>query len=186
MIQAPVQLLTAARAPLRPAIPATAAAIAVIAAIAVTPATAMVATAATAARLTRAADLGSTMDSEDGGYTYASNVDNHRSLMADMCAISRHTQMLVSGLLQRVSTPTARTLRRVMALTALCKGLHLHLGKNHGYDAFYGADGSVDAMIMDALEGTGDFAGVSDTVRYQGIAKPTANLRNGRLHNSRT
>ena len=30
------------------------------------------------------------MDSEDGGYTYASNVDNHRSLMADMCDIKAH------------------------------------------------------------------------------------------------
>ena len=30
------------------------------------------------------------MDAEDGGYTYASNVDNHRSLMADMCDIKTH------------------------------------------------------------------------------------------------
>ena len=29
----------------------------------------------------------STMDASDGGYTYASNVDNHRSLMKDMCDI---------------------------------------------------------------------------------------------------
>ena len=30
------------------------------------------------------------MDAEDGGYTYASNVDNHRSLMADLCDIKAH------------------------------------------------------------------------------------------------
>ena len=29
----------------------------------------------------------STMDASDGGYTYASNVDNHRSLMKDLCDI---------------------------------------------------------------------------------------------------
>ena len=29
----------------------------------------------------------STMDASDGGYTYASNVDNHRSLMKDMLSL---------------------------------------------------------------------------------------------------
>ena len=37
-------------------------------------------------------------------------------------------------------------------------------------------DGSVDAHIMAALDGTGDFEGTSDTVRYQGVAKLTANM----------
>ena len=27
------------------------------------------------------------LDGEDGGYTYASNVDNHRMLMGDVCEI---------------------------------------------------------------------------------------------------
>ena len=49
-------------------------------------------------------------------------------------------------------------------------------GKNHGYDAYYNASGSVDDHIMAAMDGTGDFAGVSDTVRYQGIAKLTVNM----------
>ena len=49
-------------------------------------------------------------------------------------------------------------------------------GKNHNYDTYYGADGSVDAHIMAALDGTGDFEGTSDTVRYQGVAKLTANM----------
>ena len=117
----------------------------------------------------------STMDSEDGGYTYASNVDNHRSLMADMCDIKAHANagewtaakgIYTNGKNAEKSDGSYRTLQ----------GFASASGKNHGYDAFYGADGSVDAMIMDALEGTGDFAGVSDTVRYQGIAKLTANL----------
>ena len=37
-------------------------------------------------------------------------------------------------------------------------------------------NGSVDAHIMAALDGTGDFENTSNTVRYQGIAKLTANL----------
>ena len=32
-------------------------------------------------------DVVSTMDASDAGYTYASNVDNHRSLMKDLCDI---------------------------------------------------------------------------------------------------
>ena len=36
--------------------------------------------------------------------------------------------------------------------------------------------GSVGQHIMDAMEGTGDFTNTSDTVRYQGIAKLTANM----------
>ena len=43
-------------------------------------------------------------------------------------------------------------------------------------DTFYNQSGSVDAHIMAAMDGTGDFAGASDTVRYQGIAKLTANM----------
>ena len=36
--------------------------------------------------------------------------------------------------------------------------------------------GSVGAHIMAAMDGTGDFEGTSDTVRYQGIAKLTVNM----------
>ena len=49
-------------------------------------------------------------------------------------------------------------------------------GKNHNYDSFYGQDGAIGAHIMAAMDGTGDFTGASDTVRYQGIAKLTANM----------
>ena len=115
------------------------------------------------------------MDAEDGGYTYASNVDNHRSLMADMCDIKAYANdgqwtaakgVYTNGKNAEKSDGSYRTLQSFAAAA----------GKAHGYDAFYGADGSVDAMIMAALDGTGDFEGVSDTVRYQGIAKLTANL----------
>ena len=117
----------------------------------------------------------STMDAEDGGYTYASNVDNHRSLMADMCDIKAYANdgqwtaakgVYTNGKNAEKSDGSYRTLQSFAAAA----------GKAHGYDAFYGEDGSVDAMIMAALDGTGDFEGVSDTVRYQGIAKLTANL----------
>ncbi len=115
------------------------------------------------------------MDSEDGGYTYASNVDNHRSLMADMCDIKTYANaaqwtaakdVYQNGKNAPKSDGSYRTLAGFAAAT----------GKNHNYDNYYGMNGSVDAHIMAALDGTGDFAGTSDTVRYQGVAKLTANM----------
>jgi len=117
----------------------------------------------------------STMDSEDGGYTYASNVDNHRSLMADMCDIKTYASnaqwtaakdVYQNGKNAPKSDGSYRTLAGFAAAT----------GKQHNYDAYYGMNGSVDAHIMAALDGTGDFANTSDTVRYQGVAKLTANM----------
>ena len=117
----------------------------------------------------------STMDASDGGYTYASNVDNHRSLMKDLCDIKTAASaydwttakdIYTNGKNAEKSDGSYRTLAGFAAAD----------GKNHGYDTYYNQSGSVDAHIMAALDGTGDFAGTSDTVRYQGIAKLTVNM----------
>jgi len=118
------------------------------------------------------------LDESDAGYTYASNVDNHRSLMKDLCDIksaassdggynfTEAKSIYMNGKNAEKSDGSFRTLAGFAAAT----------GKNHGYDTFYDMNGSVGAHIMAAMDGTGDFEGVSDTVRYQGIAKLTANL----------
>ena len=118
------------------------------------------------------------MDATDGGYTYASDVDNHRSLMKDLCDIkaaassdggydfANAKDIYMNGKNAEKSDGSFRTLAGFAAAE----------GKNHGYDAYYDAAGSVDAHITAAMDGTGDFEGVSDTVRYQGIAKLTANM----------
>ena len=127
---------------------------------------------------TDAADAADAMDAEDGGYTYASNVDNHRSLMKDLCDMktaassdggydfAEAKNIYMNGKNAEKSDGSFRTLAGFAAAD----------GKNHGYDAYYNASGSVDDHIMAAMDGTGDFAGVSDTVRYQGIAKLTVNM----------
>tara|TARA_B110000444_G_scaffold12547_1_gene10768 strand:+ start:16004 stop:17155 length:1152 start_codon:yes stop_codon:yes gene_type:complete len=127
---------------------------------------------------TDAADSVVAMDAEDGGYTYASNVDNHRSLMKDLCDMKTAASsdggydfatakdIYMNGKNAEKSDGSYRTLA----------GFASADGKNHGYDAYYDASGSVDDHIMAAMDGTGDFAGVSDTVRYQGIAKLTVNM----------
>jgi len=117
----------------------------------------------------------STMDAADGGYTYASNVDNHRSLMKDLCDIKTAASsydwatakdIYQNGKNAEKSDGSFRTLAGFAAAE----------GKNHNYDIFYGEAGSINTHIMAALDGTGDFAGTSDTVRYQGVAKLTANM----------
>ena len=127
---------------------------------------------------TDATDAADAMDAEDGGYTYASNVDNHRSLMKDLCDMKTAASsdggydfatakdIYMNGKNAQKSDDSYRTLA----------GFASADGKNHGYDAYYNASGSVDDHIMAAMDGTGDFAGVSDTVRYQGIAKLTVNM----------
>ena len=118
------------------------------------------------------------LDASDAGYTYASNVDNHRSLMNDLCEIKAAASsdggydftgakaIYMDGKNAEKSDGSFRTLAGFASAT----------GKNHDYDSYYGMNGSVDAHIMAALDGTGDFNGTSDTVRYQGTAKLTVNL----------
>ena len=115
------------------------------------------------------------MDASDGGYTYASDVDNHRSLMKDLCDIKTAASafdwatakdIYQNGKNAQKSDESYRTLAGFAAAD----------GKNHGYDAYYNISGSVDSHIMAAMDGTGDFEGASDTVRYQGIAKLTVNM----------
>ena len=115
------------------------------------------------------------LDASDAGYTYASNVDNHRSLMLDLCDIKTAasesdwdtaTMIYMNGKNAEKDDGSFRTLAGFAAAS----------GKNHNYDAYYGMDGAIGGHIMQALNGDGDFAGTSDTVRYQGIAKLTANM----------
>jgi hypothetical protein len=118
------------------------------------------------------------LDASDAGYTYASDVDNHRSLMNDLCEIKAAAssdggydftgakEIYMNGKNAEKSDGSFRTLAGFASAT----------GKNHDYDSYYGMNGSVDAHIMAALDGTGDFEGTSDTVRYQGTAKLTVNL----------
>ena len=120
-------------------------------------------------------ETASTMDAADGGYTYASNVDNHRSLMKDLCDIKTAASaydwttakdIYTNGKNAQKSDDSFRTLAGFAAAE----------GKNHNYDTYYNLTGSIGAHIMAALDGTGDFEGTSDTVRYQGVAKLTANM----------
>ena len=118
------------------------------------------------------------LDASDAGYTYASDVDNHRSLMNDLCEIKDAASsdggydftgakaIYTDGKNAQKDDGSYRTLAGFASAT----------GKNHDYDSYYEMNGSIGAHIMAAMDGTGDFEGTSDTVRYQGIAKLTVNM----------
>ena len=118
------------------------------------------------------------LDASDAGYTYASNVDNHRSLMNDLCEIkdaassdggydfTTAKDIYMNGKNAQKDDGSYRTL----------DGFASASGKNHEYDNYYGSEGSIGAHIMAALDGTGDFENTSNTVRYQGTAKLTVNM----------
>ena len=120
-------------------------------------------------------DSGSTMDASDGGYTYASNVDNHRSLMKDLCDIKTAASAFDFATAKDIYQNGKNAEKSDGSYRTLA-GFASAEGKAHGYDDYYGQAGSIDAHITAALDGTGDFAGTSDTVRYQGVAKLTANM----------
>ena len=114
------------------------------------------------------------LDGEDGGYEYASNVDNHRMLMGDVCDIKDLSgaydwdgvkDIYENGEHAEKSDGSFRTLM----------GFADASGKNHAYDAFYGADGSWNDFVSAAIDGTGSFAGESDTVRDQATEKGIQN-----------
>ena len=118
------------------------------------------------------------LDASDAGYTYASDVDNHRSLMNDLCEIKAAASsdggydfagakaIYTDGKNAQKDDGSYRTLAGFASAT----------GKNHDYDSYYDMNGSIGAHIMAAMDGTGDFENTSDTVRYQGIAKLTVNM----------
>ena len=114
------------------------------------------------------------LDDADGGYTYASNVDNHRMLMGDVCDIKDLSgaydwdgvkDIYEDGKYAEKSDGSYRTLM----------GFAVASGKNHAYDAYYGADGSWNDFVSAAIDGTGPFEGESDTVRDQAVEKGIQN-----------
>ena len=114
------------------------------------------------------------LDEADGGYTYASNVDNHRMLMGDVCDIKDLAgaydwngvkDIFEDGKHAEKSDGSYRTLM----------GFADASGKNHAYDAYYDADGSWNDFVSAAIDGTGPFEGESDTVRDQAVEKGIQN-----------
>jgi hypothetical protein len=112
--------------------------------------------------------------SGDGGYDYASNVDSHRLVVADLCPIG--------DLLDAADFAAVETIYREGVNSVNSSGSMRSIGgfaarddRNHGLDAYYGTATPLDDFVTAALEGSGIFDGQSEAVRAQGAEKGMRN-----------
>lgn len=111
---------------------------------------------------------------EDGGYEYASNVDAHRLVVADICGIG---DLLDAGDFAAVETIYRDGVNSVNSDGSIRSigGFAARDDRNHGLDAYYDSATPLDDFITAALTGTGMFDGQSDAVRGQGVEKGMQN-----------
>ena len=114
--------------------------------------------------------------SGDGGYEYASNVDNHRLLVLDMCDMNEllGDSPIDFDAVDDIYRNGKNALKADGSFRTLA-GFASAEDKKHAHDDYYGAPGSLDVFITSALEGTGMFEGESDAVRKQGVQKGMQN-----------
>ncbi len=112
--------------------------------------------------------------SEDGGYEYASNVDSHRLVVADLCGIG--------DLLDAGDFPAVEAVYRDGVNSVNSDGTIRSIGgfaarddRNHGLDVYYGVPTPLDDFVSDALAGSGMFDGQAESVRAQAVEKGMQN-----------
>lgn len=106
----------------------------------------------------------------DGGYEYASNVDSHRLVVADICPIG---DLLGGGDFGAVETIYRGGVNSVTSdgTVRSIGGFAAREDARHGLDEYYGTPTPLDDFVTDALTGTGTFAGQPEPVRAQGVEK---------------
>lgn len=115
-----------------------------------------------------------TLGAADGGYEYASNVDAHRMVVADLCPIG---DLLDAGEFDSVATIYTEGGSSVNSDGSVrtIAGFATATERGHGLAEFYGTDTPLDDFITDAFDGTGVFEGLGDGARSQGVEKGMRN-----------
>lgn len=110
----------------------------------------------------------------DGGYEYASDVDAHRLVVADLCGIG---DLLDIGDFEAVAAIYRDGVNSVNddGSVRSIGGFAASEDRSHGLDAFYGTPTPLDDFVTAALDGAGPFDGASDAVRAQGVEKGMQN-----------
>ena len=111
---------------------------------------------------------------EDGGYEYATNVDSHRLLVKDVCDIKSLVEEFKWDEIKTIYKDGKYSDKGSSMRTL--QGFASAEGKMHPYDDYYNQTGSIDAFVMSAIDGTGQFEGKTDSVREQAIEKGIQNL----------
>lgn len=110
----------------------------------------------------------------DGGYEYASNVDAHRLVVADICGVG---DLLDAGDFEAAAARYRDGGNSVNSDGSVrtIAGFAERDDRSHGLDAYYGTPAPLDDFVTAALDGTGTFEGQSDAVRGQGVEKGMQN-----------
>lgn len=113
----------------------------------------------------------------DGAYAYASTVDSHRLVVADICRIG--ALLDAEG---GIDFAEIESIYREGRASVKSDGSVRSIGgfaarddRGHGLDVYYGTPTPLDDFITEALTRTGQFEGESDGVRSQGIEKGIQN-----------
>lgn len=123
----------------------------------------------TAALAGCAGDDDDSLDAEDGGYTYASGVDEHRKVVEDVCDIKDAAEAHDWAKVNEHYTAPSHSSKVLESFASAT-------GKKHGYDTYYAdSDTPIDDFVSAAIDGTGMFSGESDAVREQAIEKGVQN-----------
>ena len=110
----------------------------------------------------------------DGGYQYASNVDSHRLLVADICGIGDLLDAGDFAAVEDIYRNGENSVKSDGSIRTI-GGFAAGEGKRHGLDAYYGTPTPLDDFVTAALQGTRMFDGQSDGVRSQGAEKGIQN-----------
>ena len=109
------------------------------------------------------------LDESDGGYTYASNVDEHRKVVEDVCEIKEAPEAHDWDEVNEHYTAPSHSSKVLHDFASAT-------GKKHGYAPYYtSTDTPMDDFVSAAIGGTGMFSGESSSVREQAVEKGVQN-----------
>ncbi len=110
----------------------------------------------------------------DGGYAYASNVNAHRLVVADICGIGDLLDASDFAAVADIYRNGKNSVNSDGSVRTI-GGFASRDDRNHSHDTYYGTPTPLDDFVTYALDGTGVFAGTSDAVRSQGVEKGIQN-----------
>ncbi|MGI9595712.1 MAG: FEA1-related lipoprotein, partial [Acidimicrobiales bacterium] len=110
----------------------------------------------------------------DGGYEYASNVDSHRLLVADLCGIGDLLDAGDFAAVEAIYSEGGNSVNSDGSVRTIA-GFAESGERLHGLATYYGTPAPLDDFVTGALTGTDLFDGESDGVRAQGVEKGMQN-----------
>ena len=114
------------------------------------------------------------MTPADGGYEYASNVDSHRLVVADICGIGDLLDAGDFAAVEDIYRNGEHSVKSDGSVRTI-GGFAARDDRMHGHNIYHQTPTPLDDFVTDALDGTGMFAGTSDGVRGQGVEKGIQN-----------